>query len=233
MTRERVWPAVSVLAIAGAAAALVVAVLNGSEQRGDKEVAQSELSSLAEQVQAACLRDPVTARKILGADACGKSKEIVERPPAEKGDPGEPGARGAVGPAGPQGPAGPRGPAGPQGIAGQSPGCLILVTKCQGPSGPRGIQGLMGATGDQGPQGEAGQTGPQGIQGEQGPVGEQGPKGEPGEQGPQGPAGPQGPPGPAGPSCPDGSTLQRQQIVTTENPAGVWILVCVLDDQNP
>jgi len=227
MTRDRVWPVVSVLAMVGAAASLVVAVLNGSAQRGDKEAAQGELSSLAEQVQAACQQDPVTARKILGADACGKSKEIVERPPAEKGDRGDPGA---TGPRGPQGEMGPRGPAGPQGVAGQSPGCLILVSKCQGSQGPRGFQGLTGAPGVAGVDGTDGVDGRDGVDGADGATGEQGPKGD---QGIQGPAGQQGPPGPAGPSCPDGSTLQKQQIVTKDQPTGVWIVVCVLDDQNP
>lgn len=40
-------------------------------------------------------------------------------------------------------------------------------------------------------------------------------------------------PGPPGPTCPEGSTLQKQQVVTTEAPTGLWILTCVLTDQNP
>lgn len=40
-------------------------------------------------------------------------------------------------------------------------------------------------------------------------------------------------PGPPGPTCPEGSTLQKQQVVTTEAPTGLWILACVLTDQNP
>lgn len=45
--------------------------------------------------------------------------------------------------------------------------------------------------------------------------------GEPGKQ------------GEAGPTCPEGSTLQKQQVLTTEAPTGLWVLACVLDDQNP
>ena len=48
MTSQRLWPALSVVAMAGAAAALVVAVLNGSEQRDDKEAAQGELLPMNE-----------------------------------------------------------------------------------------------------------------------------------------------------------------------------------------
>lgn len=230
MTRERLWPAVSVLAMAGAAAALVVAVLNGSEQRGDKEAAQGELTSLAEQVQSACQRDPVTARKILGADACGKSKEIVERPPAEKGEPGATGARGPQGPAGPQGPTGPAGPVGPQGAAGRTPPCVLLMGGCQGQDGKDGAAGQDGQPGAAGVDGKDGAPGADGAQGEQGPKGDQGIQGP---AGPQGPEGPQGPAGPAGPSCEPGSTLQKLQVITTEAPTGTWILACVLDDQNP
>lgn len=40
-------------------------------------------------------------------------------------------------------------------------------------------------------------------------------------------------PGPPGPTCPEGSTLQKQQIVTTEFPTGLWVQLCVLTDQNP
>lgn len=233
--RQRAYKVLAVLGCVTGFAALVITSLDASDQRDAKEASQSELVALAEANQAACQKDPTTAARILGPGVCSKAQEIVDRPPVEKGDPGAPGARGPVGPPGPQGPQGPRGPVGPAGVDGQTPGCLILVTKCQGPSGPRGLVGLVGPqgpagdAGETGPQGEAGPAGPQGAQGEQGPAGEQGPKGDPGETGPQGPAGPQGPLGPAGPSCPDGSTLRQQQVVTTENPAGTPALICVVD----
>lgn len=208
---------------AGIAAGIVVLWIYGATQKDDKQQAQAELVQLAEANQAACKRSPTEAARILGPGVCAKSKEIVDRPPAEKGDPG---ARGPIGPAGPAGPPGPRGPSGPAGANGPAPGCLILVSKCQGVQGPRGLQGL---TGPSGAVGEAGPAGPQGPAGEAGPKGEQGEQGTQGIQGEQGPAGPQGPPGPAGPSCPSGSTLQTRHINTTEEPTGTAVLVCVLD----
>lgn len=212
---------------AGIAASVVVLWIYGTTQKDDKQQAQAELVSLAEANQRACKSDPVTAARVLGAGVCQQTKEIVDRPPAEKGDPGAVGARGAQGEKGPKGD---KGDPGTSGRNGQSPGCLILVSKCQGPQGPRGPQGL---TGGLGPAGGEGPTGPGGPAGEQGPKGDQGdlgPKGDRGDQGDQGPIGPQGP---AGPTCPNGSSLQKQHVITTEAPAGTWVLVCVLDDQNP
>lgn len=229
MNRGRVFPVLSVLAMAGACVALVVSGLNASDQRQGKEAAQSELVGLAEQNQAACRRDPVTAARVLGAGVCQQTKEIVDRP-GPKGDSGERGPQGPAGPKGETGATGAQGPIGPRGPAGPSPGCLILVSKCQGPTGPAGIQGLTGpsgAAGDPGPAGPAGEAGPKG---ETGPQGEQGPKGD---QGDQGPVGQQGPAGPAGPACPEGSSVQQQRVVTTETPTGVLMLVCVANEQNP
>jgi hypothetical protein len=220
----------SLAVAAGIAASVVVLWIYGVSQKDDKQRAQAELVQSAETIKAACSRDPATVRALLGADACTKATAIVDRPPAEKGDPG---ARGPIGPQGPPGAQGPRGPSGAAGRAGtngQSPGCLILVSKCQGPTGPPGIAGLTGASGAAGEAGPAGPAGPAGEQGPKGPAGDPGP---PGSQGDPGPAGPQGPQGPAGPSCPDGSSMQKQHIVTTEQPTGTWVLVCVLDDQNP
>lgn len=214
----------------GIAASVVGLWLYGATQKGDKEQAQAELVQLAEANQRACKSNPAQAAQILGAGVCQQTKEIVERPPAEKGDPGATGPRGPQGPAGPAGPQGPRGVPGPQGIAGPSPGCLILISRCQGGQGPQGVQGLTGAPGD---QGEAGPPGPQGEPGEAGPKGESGTAGPAGPQGEAGAVGPQGPPGPAGPSCPEGSALKQQQVVTTEQPTGVQVLACVLDDQSP
>lgn len=227
MSERRALSLLALAMSAGVAAGIVVLWINGVAQRDDKEAAQSELTGLAEQVQAACLGDPATARKILGADACGKSKEIVERPPAEKGDPGATGARGPAGPTGPAGPRGPAGPAGPPGAAGRTPPCVLQLGGCDG------RDGKDGAAGQDGPTGPAGPAGADGVAGKDGAPGADGQDGEPGKDGAPGKDGPPGPPGPAGPSCEPGSTLQKQQVITTETPTGTWILACVLDDQNP
>ena len=60
----------------------------------------------------------------------------------------------------------------------------------EGPIGPQGIPGPVGATGPQGLPGPVGATGPQGVPG---PVGAVGPQGIPGPVGAMGPQGIQGP----------------------------------------
>lgn len=231
MTRHRLlFPAIAMVAIVLAGISLYLVSLSAGQQRDDKELAQAELVQLAEANQAACQKDPVKAAQILGAGVCAKSKEIVDRPPAEKGDPGATGARGPIGPQGPAGPAGPPGPAGPQGAAGRTPPCLLQLGGCEGQAGKTGVTGPAGPAGPAGPNGVDGKDG---VDGADGAPGDQGPKGESGIQGPQGPEGPQGPAGPAGPSCEPGSTLQKLHVMTTEVPTGTWILACVLDDQNP
>lgn len=221
MTERTAVRYLSLAIAAGIGAGIVVLWINGATQKDDKQQAQAELVQSAETIKAACAKDPATVRSLLGTDACTKAKEITERPPAEKGDPGAAGPRGPKGDTGATGPAGPRGATGP---AGASPGCLILISKCQGPMGPRGFQGLTGAPGGEGPEGPAGDEGPKGDQGDQGPKG---------DQGDQGPGGPQGPAGPAGPACPDGSSLQTVHVITTEAPTGTAVQACVVTDQNP
>lgn len=97
-----------------------------------------------------------------------------------------------------------KGPKGEQGIQGAT-----------GPKGDTGAQGPQGAKGDTGAQGPIGLTGPQGIQGEKGdkgdtgatgPQGPQGLKGETGPQGPQGEKGDIGAQGPQGEQGPKGDT---------------------------
>lgn len=217
----------AVLGFVGGMSGLAITAYDRNQQEDSKQVAQNELADLAAKNKAACERDPAAAAKVLGAGVCQQAKEITERPPAEKGERGEPGARGPAGPQGEQGPAGPRGPRGAQGLAGPPPGCELLTSGCVGARGPQGVAGPAGAEGPAGEAGPKGETGPAGPQGEAGPAGPQG------EQGTQGPAGPQGPPGPAGPSCPAGSHLEQLHVVTTEQPTGVWIVGCVLDDQTP
>lgn len=231
MTRDSLlFRGIAVAALLVGGAGLAITTLQKQDAETGQAAAQSELADLAEKNRAACLRmGPNAAEKVLGKGVCQQAKEIVERP--VEGKQGEPGARGAVGPQGPQGPAGPAGPVGPAGVAGKpgspgaSPGCLILVTQCRGPEGPPGVPGLTG------PSGPAGETG---AQGETGPKGETGATGPQGLQGETGAKGEQGIPGPAGPPCETGSHLEKQQVLTVEAPiTGVWILACVLDDQNP
>lgn len=233
LTRGRWVPVVAVLGVLMGAAGLVITTVQKQGAEDGQAVAQSELQDLAAKNRAACMRlGAAAAEKVIGVGVCQQAKEIVERP--VEGKPGAPGARGAVGPAGPQGPQGPAGVQGPQGVAGKtgvagaSPGCLVLVSQCRGSQGPEGVPGLTG------PQGTAGETGATGPAGEQGPKGETGATGPQGLQGEPGVAGQQGVPGPAGPVCEPGSSLQKQQVLTSEAPVvGVWILACVLDDQNP
>lgn len=236
LTRSRWVPVVAVLGALMGAAGLIATTVQKQDAEDGQAAAASELADLATKNRAACVRlGAKAAEKVLGAGVCQQAKEIVERP--IEGKPGATGARGPVGPAGPQGspgptgPSGPPGPVGPRGVAGASPGCLILITQCRGAQGPTGATGLTGA---QGPAGEQGATGATGPAGEQGPKGETGATGQQGTPGEPGAVGPSGPPGPAGPSCEPGSSLQKQQVLTSEAPiVGVWILACVLDDQNP
>lgn len=230
MTRDSwIFRGVAVGAFLVAAASLVVTTMQKQDAQTGEDVAQSELVQLAQANAAACQRfGTVEAEKVLGAGKCQQAKEIVERPPAEKGDPGATGARGQVGPQGPAGPVGPPGPAGPPGAAGRTPPCALQLGGCQGRDGNDGVAGQDGPAG---PAGTDGVDGKDGVDGADGAPGDQGPKGD---QGIQGPDGPPGPPGPAGPSCPDGSSLQKQQVLTTEQPVtGVLMLGCVLTDQNP
>lgn len=155
--------------------------------------------------------------------------------PVADGKPGDQGPAGDRGPQGPVGPQGPPGARGPIGITGQSPQCLLEPTRCVGAAGSAGGRGVAGP---QGPQGEPGTAGAQGEPGPAGPQGEQGIEGKPGADstvaGPQGEQGTTGQQGPAGPTCEEGSSLQKQRVLTTEAPAtGTWILACVLDNQDP
>lgn len=225
MNRSRwLFPLVASAALLVAGASFAFTVHQKQSAEDAKAAAQSELVKSAETIRAGCMRDPAQVRTLLGPTACTDAKAIIDRPPAEKGETGARGATGAQGPVGPQGAPGPQGPTGKPGPAGQQPGCLILVSKCQGPTGPRGLEGLTGA------QGAAGVDGTDGVDGKDGAAGTDG---APGDAGPKGDPGPQGTPGPDGPVCETGSSLEKQQVITTEFPTGVWILVCVLDNQQP
>jgi hypothetical protein len=233
LTRGRWVPVIAVVGALLGGAGLLVTTLQKQGAEDAQAATAVELQDLAAKNRAACVRlGAAAAEKVIGRGVCQQAKEIVERP--VEGKPGRDGARGPVGPQGPQGPQGPAGvpgPAGavgPAGANGSSPGCLILVTQCRGPEGPAGVPGLTGPLGPAGPEGP---VGPAGAKGEPGEIG---PEGEAGSEGPKGETGSQGIPGPAGPVCEAGSTLQKQQVLTAEAPiVGVWILACVLDDQNP
>jgi len=224
MRGKWLFPGIAVAGFLLGATGLIVTTVQKQTAETGQAVARSELQGLAEKNQAACKADRAQAEKILGAGVCQQTKEIVERPPAEKGDPGEPGARGAVGPqgpAGPQGPIGPEGiagPRGPQGVTGPPPGCALLTSGC------------VGAQGTQGPAGEAGPAGARGEPGLQGEQGEAGPKGETGETGPQGPPGIPGPDSSAVKCAEAGGELQRLTVRTSDSlPTDTAeILVCVL-----
>lgn len=235
MIRSRwFFPAVAVVALLVGGAGLTITALQKRGAEDAQVVAEDQLYTLAQQNQAACTRDPKGAARILGPGVCQKAQQIVEQgPPGPPGKPGDTGARGPAGPTGPAGPAGPTGPpgkAGPSGPVGKSPGCLILATACVGNTGPTGPAGPQGP---QGPIGKEGPSGPAGPAGAQGPGGDEGPAGADGAVGPQGPQGVRGEQGAPGPTCPPDTQLQKQQVVTTEAPLGVWILACVLTDQNP
>lgn len=226
------------LALILVAVALVGLGLYADQKSGDAERADQTLSEFAQSVAAVCTKSPVEARK-LGIE-CGKAKEIDERPAGAKGDPG---AKGDQGDRGPKGDTGATGARGPTGATGPTPPCLLQANRCvgasgvpgatgaRGPIGLTGPTGATGATGAAGSPGKAGQDGAPGAKGDTGAKGDDGAKGDKGDTGGQGEKGDQGIPGLA---CEPGSTLQKQRVLTTEAPiAGIWVLVCVLDDQNP
>ena len=228
-----------------AAAALLVVVgfiiylaVWGSGQSQDKDAeragrveAQGQTQSLAEQVNAACKKNPTAARQ-QGLN-CVEAKQIVEQGP--KGDPG---------PAGEQGAKGPKGDKGDKGDPGASPPCLLQANRCVGPAGATGAIGPMGPVG---PQGPAGKDGINGKDGAPGPAGADGKDGATGPQGPQGPAGQDGAPGKdgvdgkdgtngidgkdgaPGPACPANYHLETRHVVSTEAPTGEESQVCIKD----
>jgi hypothetical protein len=165
--------------------ALIVLALYGANRNDKAKTSEQTLGDLAGQVKAACVANPVDARKVFG-DVCGKAKEIDERPVGEKGDPGPAGAQGPIGPQGIQGPPGIQGPRGPIGITGQSPACFLEPSKCVGPKGAAGSDGEDGTQGPQGDTGATGATGDQGVPGVDGVDGKDGVDGAAGVDGKDG-----------------------------------------------
>ncbi|MFM2250742.1 MAG: hypothetical protein RLZZ358_1669, partial [Bacteroidota bacterium] len=84
-----------------------------------------------------------------------------------------------------------------------------LLQGVQGPAGPKGDAGAIGATG---PKGDAGAVGPKGDTGATGATGLTGPKGDIGATGPIGPQGERGLTGPAGPVGADGDPLDYLKV---------------------
>lgn len=133
-------------------------------------------------------RDQFTACKNKPATAAGCTTPVAAEPSVivKQGKAGPIGATGIQGPQGPpgiQGDPGKQGPVGKPGIPGNSPKCLLLVSACSGPTGPRGDQGPAGPAGKDGEQGPAGADG---VAGKDGADGATGAQGEMGVQGPKG-----------------------------------------------
>lgn len=204
----------------------------GDQQKTEKQTAQvgqaneqAEKKDLAAEVDRICATKTPEAETLRKKGKCAQAREIIAEPTAgPTGPQGAQGIRGPAGPAGPEGPAGAQGPMGPQGKQGPPPGCALLSTAC------------IGATGNQGPQGPQGETGPQGKEGPAGKDGVDGTNGKDGVDGTNGKDGADGKQGEPGPTCPEGSTLQKQQVVTDDDGAGpglpayTWIQACVLTE---
>ncbi len=139
-----------------------------SSQRADVAVANA--SSLAEQIQRACLDDDVI---VSDQNICDRAADVAADPaqpvvgapgtPGSDGATGAPGPRGETGATGAPGEVGPQGPTGATGDDGAS-----------GAPGTSGADGATGATGPEGPQGPVGATGPAGADGQAGAPGADG-----------------------------------------------------------
>jgi hypothetical protein len=94
----------------------------------------------------------------------------------------------------------------------------LLLTACEGETGP------AGSTGPAGPAGPAGAEGPAGPAGPAGPEGPAGQEGPPGPAGAAGPAGPAGPEGPAGPPGPAGAAGESAAAAPAASAAGIRVV---------
>lgn len=176
------------------AASVIFLASYGSDQKGQKEVAQAgqvqeqdKKKDLAEEVKKVCDAGGVPAQNLRQRGLCGKVTEIIKEGPS--GPPGETGEQGLRGP---------KGDKGDKGDPGATPPCLLQANRCVGATGG------IGAAGPIGPQGPKGDQGLKGEKGDSvtGPVGPEGPKGDTGDKGDRGdPCSPSIPEcrGPAGP----------------------------------
>lgn len=145
-------------------------VYNQLSATADKNTAQANSQTLAQDIQTVC----AAQGKLLvdDRDLCVKAEQVQQNPtqaiPGPKGDPGAPGKDGVDGARGPAGPSGPSGPAGEPGKAGADStvpgppgkdGAASTVPGPQGPAGPPGPAGADGAPGPMGPAGPAGTNG--------------------------------------------------------------------------
>lgn len=145
-------------------------VYNQLSATADKNTAQANSQTLAQDIQTVC----ATQGKLMvdDRDLCVKAEQVQQNPtqaiPGPKGDPGAPGKDGIDGARGPAGPVGPGGPAGAPGKAGADStvpgpagkdGAASTVPGPQGPAGPAGPAGADGAPGPMGPAGPAGANG--------------------------------------------------------------------------
>jgi len=195
-------------------AGLAWTVYNQVAATADKNTAQANSQTLAQDIQTIC----EAQGKLLvdDRDLCAKADKVQQNPTeaiaGPKGADGPPGLPGMDGKDGKPGPMGPVGPVGPNGVD---------ATGSPGASGAAGSPGAPGPAGKDG----AASTVP-------------GPQGPPGEPGPQGPAGADGqdgadgPPGTAG-SAPTSITIMdatgRKQTCTP-NPPGSTQYTCTYDD---
>lgn len=147
-------------------------VVDRMTTQADKNTAQANSQTLAQDIQTVCASQG--RLMVDDRDLCVKAEKVQQDPtgaiPGPKGDagvPGKDGLNGAPGPAGPVGPTGPGGPPGPNGLDGSD-----------GATGATGFAGATGEPGSVGPQGPAGPAGADStVPGPQGPQGADGAQG--------------------------------------------------------
>jgi hypothetical protein len=221
---RRAWIYASILMVALVCISILTTLLlvrsegnvNKLSEATDAQIDQFEYCQTAPKNDPKC-QDPVSepATKIVEGPRglTGMSGERGEK--GEKGDPGTPCL-----PSNPQ-------CRGPRGVAGPTPTCMLLPTRCQGAVGRNGKDGAPGKDGLDGASGKDGLDGTDGVDGKDGVDGTDGVDGKDGQDGAPGKD------GAPGPTCEPGSTPQKKQVITTEEPMGLWVIVCVLAEQNP
>lgn len=148
-------------------------VYNQVSATADKNTAQSNAATLAQDIQTMCANQGKLM--VDDRDLCVKGEAVLQNPtgpiPGPKGDqgaPGKDGVDGATGPAGATGPTGPAGEPGKSGADSTAPGPAGkdgAASTIPGPQGPAGKDGAPGPTGPQGPAGEPGAPGADGANG--------------------------------------------------------------------
>ncbi|HEX9226740.1 MAG TPA: hypothetical protein VF885_08785 [Arthrobacter sp.] len=149
-------------------------VYNQMAANADKNTAQANSQTLAQDIQTVC----ATQGRLLvdDRDLCVKAEQVQQNPteaiPGPKGEPGVPGKDGMDGARGPVGVAGPAGAPGVAGADSTVPGPAGKDGASSTVPGPQGLTGPPGADstvpGPAGPQGEMGPAGPAGAPGKDG-----------------------------------------------------------------